>query len=58
LASHMRNRLESQPTWSAALAEHEQIYRCLTNRDPLMAESAMRTHIRSAAERWVIPDAA
>lgn len=57
LASHMRNRLESQPTWSTAVAEHEQIYRCLVARDPLMAESAMRAHIRAAAERWVIPDA-
>lgn len=54
LASHMRNRLEGQPTWNAALSEHEQILRCLTQRDPLAAESAMRSHIRAAADRWVI----
>ncbi|GKS98980.1 FadR family transcriptional regulator [Acidovorax sp. SUPP3434] len=55
LASHMRERLEGQPTWHAALAEHEQIYRCLAARDPLLAESAMRSHIRAAADRWVMP---
>lgn len=55
LAQHMRNRLESQPTWHDALAEHEQIYRCLAQRDPLLAESAMRSHIRAAADRWVTP---
>ena len=54
LASHMRNRLEGRPTWDAALAEHEQILRCLSLRDPLAAESAMRAHIRAAADRWVI----
>jgi GntR family transcriptional repressor for pyruvate dehydrogenase complex len=54
LASHMRNRLEGQPTWHAALAEHEQILRCLSLRDPLAAEAAMRAHIRAAADRWVI----
>lgn len=55
LASHMRIRLEGQPTWNAALAEHEQILRCLQSRDPLTAESAMRSHIRAAADRWVTP---
>ena len=55
LASHMRNRLEGQPTWSAALAEHELILRCLQSRDPLAAESAIRSHIRAAADRWVTP---
>jgi GntR family transcriptional repressor for pyruvate dehydrogenase complex len=54
LASHMRHRLEGQPTWHAALHEHEQILRCLAQRDPLASESAMRTHIRAAADRWVI----
>ena len=38
-----------------ALAEHEQIYRCLAQRDPLLAEAAMRSHIRAAADRWVTP---
>jgi GntR family transcriptional repressor for pyruvate dehydrogenase complex len=55
LAAHMRQRLESRPTVIAALAEHEQIYRCLALRDPLLAESAMRSHIRAAADRWVMP---
>lgn len=55
LATHMRKRLEGQPTWHEALAEHEQIYRCLALRDPLLAESAMRSHIRAAVDRWVIP---
>ena len=55
LAEHMRNRLESKPTTHEALAEHEQIYRCLAQRDPLLAESAMRSHIRAAADRWVTP---
>ena len=55
LASHMRNRLEGQPTWHAALAEHELILRCLQSRDPLAAESAIRSHIRAAADRWVTP---
>ena len=55
LATHMRKRLEGQPTWHEALAEHEQVYRCLALRDPLLAEAAMRSHIRAAADRWVIP---
>ncbi|MDP9898003.1 FadR/GntR family transcriptional regulator [Variovorax ginsengisoli] len=55
LASHMRERLEGRPTWNEALAEHEQILRCLHQRDPLLAESAMRSHIRAAADRWVMP---
>lgn len=54
LAAHMRNRLEGAPTWNAALAEHELIFRCLSQRDPLAAEAAMRSHIRAAADRWVI----
>ncbi|HEX2012455.1 MAG TPA: FadR/GntR family transcriptional regulator [Roseateles sp.] len=54
LASHMRQRLEGQPTWDAAVTEHEQILRCLALRDPLAAEAAMRAHIRAAADRWVI----
>lgn len=55
LASHMRIRLEGQPTWKAALSEHEQIFRCLQARDPLAAEAAVRAHIRAAADRWVTP---
>jgi GntR family transcriptional repressor for pyruvate dehydrogenase complex len=55
LAEHMRNRLEGKPTSHEALKEHEQIYRCLAQRDPLLAESAMRSHIRAAADRWVTP---
>jgi GntR family transcriptional repressor for pyruvate dehydrogenase complex len=55
LAAHMRERLEDRPSLDAALAEHEQILRCLVQRDPLIAEAAMRSHIRAAAERWVTP---
>ena len=55
LANHMRIRLESQPTWHAALAEHELIFKCLQSRDPLAAESAIRAHIRAAADRWELP---
>ncbi len=55
LASHMRIRLESLPSWNAALAEHELILKCLQSRDPLSAESAIRAHIRAAAERWELP---
>lgn len=55
LASHMRIRLEGQPTWNEALSEHEQIFRCLQARDPLAAEAAVRSHIRAAADRWVTP---
>ncbi len=35
LASHMRNLLEGEPVWRAALTEHEQTLRCLQLRDPL-----------------------
>ena len=37
------------------VAEHELILRCLQSRVPLLAESAMRSHIRAAADRWVMP---
>jgi GntR family transcriptional repressor for pyruvate dehydrogenase complex len=49
----MRNRPEGQPIWHEAVAEHELILRCLQSRYPLLAESAMRSHIRAAADRWV-----
>lgn len=55
LASRMRTLLEGEPVSGATLTEHEQILRCLQSRDPLGAEAAMRFHIRSAADRWVIP---
>lgn len=53
LASHMRHRLESKPSWMAAADEHEQVLRCLMQRDPLAAQAAMRSHIRASVDRWI-----
>jgi GntR family transcriptional repressor for pyruvate dehydrogenase complex len=40
-------------TWNAALKEHEAVLHAMEARDPLAAESAMRSHLKASEQRWV-----
>ncbi|MEP6502451.1 MAG: FadR/GntR family transcriptional regulator [Betaproteobacteria bacterium] len=53
ISSRMSGRAETVQTWTAALAEHERIYRALEARDPQAATAAMFTHLRASEERWL-----
>ena len=53
ISSHLSVRFENTRTWNAAMKEHEAVYRALEARDPLAAQSAMRTHLKASEERWV-----
>lgn len=53
ISSKLRSRYENARTWNMALKEHEAILRALEARDPLAAESAMRSHLKMSEERWV-----
>jgi GntR family transcriptional repressor for pyruvate dehydrogenase complex len=53
LTSQLSARFETSRTWNAALREHEAIYRALEARDPLAAQTAMRSHLKASEERWV-----
>lgn len=53
ISSHLSVRFENTRTWNTAMAEHEAVYRALESRDPLAAQSAMRTHLKASEERWI-----
>jgi GntR family transcriptional repressor for pyruvate dehydrogenase complex len=53
ISAKLRSRYENTRTWNMALKEHEAILRALEARDPLAAESAMRSHLKMSEERWV-----
>lgn len=53
ISTKLRSRYENTRTWNMALKEHEAILRALEARDPLVAESAMRAHLKMSEERWV-----
>lgn len=50
----LSSKFDSDKTWRVALAEHEAIVTALEARDPLRAEAAMRMHLQSSADRWLI----
>jgi GntR family transcriptional regulator, transcriptional repressor for pyruvate dehydrogenase complex len=53
ISAKLRSRYENARTWNMALKEHEAILRALEARDPLAAESAMRSHLKMSEQRWV-----
>ena len=53
ISAKLRSRYETARTWNMALKEHEAILRALESRDPLAAESAMRSHLKMSEQRWV-----
>jgi len=58
ISSRLSGRSETAQTWTAALAEHEAIWRALEARDPQAAAAAMFSHLRASQERWIgEPDA-
>jgi GntR family transcriptional repressor for pyruvate dehydrogenase complex len=52
LSSKLSGIAETAETWRAAVAEHEAIVLALEARDPLLAEAAMRMHLKASTERW------
>jgi len=52
IAAAMRDHTESPETWSAAIREHEDIWRALRAADPIAAQAAMRAHLKASEERW------
>jgi GntR family transcriptional repressor for pyruvate dehydrogenase complex len=53
ISSQLSVRFENTRTWNTALKEHEAVYRALEARDPLAAQSALRSHLKASEERWV-----
>lgn len=53
ISAHLSVRFENTRTWNTALKEHEAVYRALEARDPLAAQSALRSHLKASEERWV-----
>lgn len=53
ISTKLRSRYENMRTWNAALKEHEAILHALEARDPLAAETAMRSHLKASEQRWV-----
>ncbi|WP_258875819.1 FCD domain-containing protein [Paraburkholderia sp. BL27I4N3] len=47
---------ENTTTWMAAAEEHESVLHALQAGDPLAAQAAMRSHLKSSEERWVGSD--
>ncbi|RKR37744.1 FadR/GntR family transcriptional regulator [Paraburkholderia sp. BL17N1] len=47
---------ENTTTWMAAVEEHERVLHALQAGDPLAAQAAMRSHLKSSEERWVGSD--
>lgn len=50
----LSSKFDSNVTWRTALGEHEAIVAALEARDPLRAEAAMRMHLQSSADRWLV----
>jgi GntR family transcriptional repressor for pyruvate dehydrogenase complex len=53
ISAKLSSRFENNRTWGLALKEHEAILRALETRDPLAAQTAMRSHLKASEERWV-----
>lgn len=53
ISTRLSGHAESSHTWAAALEEHGAIYRALEERDPLAAQSAMRSHLKASEVRWI-----
>jgi GntR family transcriptional repressor for pyruvate dehydrogenase complex len=53
ISARLSGHAETSQTWARALEEHEAIYRALEERDPLAAQSAMRSHLKASEMRWI-----
>jgi len=53
ISARLSGHSETTQTWAAALVEHEAIYRALEDRDPLAAQSAIRSHLKASGTRWI-----
>ncbi len=52
ISAQLRVKFEDRQTWKFALDEHEAILAALQNRDPLLAQAALRTHLECSRRRW------
>jgi len=53
ISAKLSSRYENTRTWNLALKEHEAILRAIEARDPLSAQTAVRSHLKASEERWV-----
>lgn len=53
MSAQFRVKFEDKDTWNFALQEHEAILAALEAKDPLLAQSAMHSHLDSSRRRWV-----
>lgn len=53
ISAQLSGHFESSATWQIAIAEHESICQAITDRNPLAAELAMRSHLKASEVRWV-----
>ena len=53
ISAKISSRFESTRTWKAALTEHQGILNAVEARDPILAQAAMRAHLKASAMRWV-----
>lgn len=53
MSAQFRVKFEDKDTWTFALQEHEAILAALEAKDPLLAQSAMHSHLDSSRRRWV-----
>lgn len=53
ISAKISSRFETARTWKAALLEHEAILKGVEARDPIVAQAAMRAHLKASTLRWV-----
>ena len=53
ISAQLRVKFEDKDTWFLALQEHEAILTALENKDALLAQAAMHSHLDSSRRRWV-----
>lgn len=53
LSSKLRGHYESEDTWLAALGEHREILEAFEARDPILAQAAVRQHVKRSLERMM-----
>jgi len=53
LTQRIRSRSENETAWATAIVEHDAIVTALAARDPLDAQTAMRSHLKASGLRWM-----
>lgn len=53
LTQRIRSHSESESAWATVIVEHEAIVTALAARNPLDAQTAIRSHLKASSLRWV-----